>query len=252
MSEEYGAVDIRQELPQRLEAVGESSRLKDSPRVIGMKTRRISNSISLGAWLCSLAFGLLGCAAPVVSPVVSPDRSSIEGLGGIGSFTWRGIVEVTGGVSGFGTSNLATVLTAQSQGRESEEVQNSEVFETFAREFAQQFSSVSTASVRQLDKSKYILAGKDNERRVDVAATAKAEGFDAILESTVWPTLHRWPWPSNHSNQLKIDFKLQRLSDFKLLWQDSLTIEAAENKDWNDLARTAAKLAAEKYGKTNK
>lgn len=88
-----------------------------------------------------------------------------------------------------------------------------------------------------------------------MAATAKAEGFDAILESTVWPTLREragLPYqPSIEVEQLKIDFKLQRLSDLKLLWQDAFTIEAA-NQDWNELARTAAKLAVEKYGKTSK
>lgn len=213
-----------------------------------MKTHRISNSLSLGAWLCLLPLVLVGCG----TPGVSADRQSIEGLGGIGSFTWHGRADY---IPGGGLAGTVAALAGGIPGSKRAEIRNSGVYETFAQEFVRAFSTVSTAPVRQLDKSKYILAGKDDERRVDVAATAKVEGFDAILESTVWPTLMEragLPYqPSIEVKQLKIDFKLQRLSDLKLLWKNSLTIEAA-NQDWNELARSAAKLAVEKYDKTNK
>ena len=213
-----------------------------------MKTYRICNSISLGVWLCFFALGLLGCA----TPGVSADRVSIERLGGIGSFTWRGRADY---VPGGGLAGTVAALAGGIPGDKRAEIRESGVYETFAREFVQGFSAVSTAPVRQLDKSKYILAGKDNEKRVDVAATATAEGFDAILESTVWPTLSEragLPYqPSTEVKELRIDFKLQRLSDLKLLWQDSFTIEAS-NRDWNTLARMAAQEAVEKYRRTKR
>ena len=213
-----------------------------------MKTHRISNSLSLGAWLCLLALALGGCG----TPGVSTDRQSIESLGGIGSFTWRGRADY---IPGGGLAGTVAALAGGIPESKRAEIRDSGVHDSFAREFVQAFSTVSTAPVRQLDKSKYILAGKDDERRVDVAATAKAEGFDAILESTVWPTLTEragLPYqPSTEVKQLKIAIKLQRLSDSKLLWQDSFAIEAA-NQDWNELARTAARFAVEKYGKTGK
>lgn len=213
-----------------------------------MKTHRIRNSISLGAWLCLFAIGLLGCA----TSGVPADRPSIEGLGRIGSFTWRGRADY---IPGGGLAGTVAALAGGIPASKRAEIRESGVYEKFALEFVQEFSSVSTASVRLLDKSKYIFAGKEDERRVDVAATAKAEGFDAILESTVWPTLTEragLPYqPSIEVKQLKIDFKLQRLSDLKLLWQDSFTIESA-NQSWNELARRAAKAAVEKYSKTNK
>jgi hypothetical protein len=222
-----------------------------------MKTRYIYSTLLIAIGTCLFVLGFSGCA----TPRTVADKPTIETLGGIGVFVWRGLpictrTDATGGVLGGGSDlgmSLVDTVTGERQ-KTRQTIYDSAVYDTFKHNLAQKFAEVSKVPVRVLNESKYVFSGTGHHRRVDVVATSKAEGYDAILEAVVWPYLHERLGNDHRfhqANKLEIELKLRRVTDSKVLWRESYTVGSADFnsqfRDWNELACEAADCAIQKY-----
>jgi hypothetical protein len=215
-----------------------------------MKNSRYSSQLiyktmTIGVGVCFYLLCLLGCA----TSEVAADKPSIEKLGQVGVFTWHGTpdyhhISPGGAIDNLSNAimNIHSMSTGEIQNKKAE-IQNSGVYDTFEGELAQKFSKVLHAKVQVLNKKNYVLSGPEGERRVDVLATAKAQGDDAVLETTVWPKLQKNDATLAEQNSLHINLKLLRVSDSKVLWMNSYTVNNYRYQDWNELAREAAARA---------
>jgi len=92
------------------------------------------------------------------------------------------------------------------------------LYEQFETQLIEKLSDRFTSKIETLNKEKWILKETGKKRQVDTLASAKAEGYDALLELTVWPSVHEQLYPAPTTISLKIDLKLTRIVDDKILW----------------------------------
>jgi hypothetical protein len=216
-----------------------------------MKTRLSCRTIAVGIGMLIILLSLMGCA----TPRIAADRPSIEKLDKIGVFAWQtrpfyNRYGGTGGTVGNLSDSIMTIYRATT-GETQKKIQaiyDSGVYEAFENELALKFSQELRAKVQKLDKTKYLL---NEKQKVDVIATSKAQGYDAVLEAHVMPVLlekeDQYSFNYTSQNSLIIQLQLQRVSDQKILWMDAYNVSYKKYTEWNELSREAAGRAVRMY-----
>lgn len=187
---------------------------------------------------------------------VGLDRAGIAEAKRIGEFTWRGrpfySENVGTGIIGAGASIGNTLFSAASGkiGNTVQSIYNSGVYEAFEEKLISDMSAKVPAKVTKLSRENYVYEGTGNKRKVDVLASAKAQGYDAVIETTVWPALYENQPDVSQAVQseasLKTDIVVKRCADGKVLWKVSYTSKASGN-DFKALAGVAADRAVKLY-----
>jgi len=213
--------------------------------------------------LLTLSAGITACVALILTTgcsttKVAADRATIEQSKRIAEFTWRGRPfydeSVGTGAIGAGASIGNTLFSAAS-GKIRNTIQaiyDSGVYQTFESDLIRDFSSKLSAPVSKLSATNYVYSGAGDARRIDVLASAKAQGYDAVIEATVWPSLfERQPDVTQGVNSeavLKTDIVLKRCADGKVLWK--VSYKNASNSgisSFNKLAQESVATAIKLY-----
>lgn len=183
----------------------------------------------IAGFLVLAVFGAAGCAT-TGTPQVPADKPSIAQIQRIGTFTWHGQPfykqNVGHGILGIGASIGQAIFSSVSgeSGETIRAISNSGVYETFEQKLVQRLSTQLTKNVEILNKENYAHTGTGNDRRVDALASAKSQGYDALLEITVWPSLYEQMNGINVTSAeatLSIRLTLTRVADAKVLWNTS-------------------------------
>jgi len=178
-------------------------------------------ALFLKAAFLATAIVVAGCASS--PPKITADKPGIAQLERLGMFTWRGAPSYmnTGG-GGIAGNVYSMYSSASGELRKNlKAMRESGVYEKFEARFIEKFSGQLGGKIEAMDKEKRVYKGSGNERRVDAQATARAQGYDALLEATVWPSMYEKFSPALSSVALKIELTMTRMSDKKILWSTS-------------------------------
>ncbi len=142
--------------------------------------------------------------------------------------------------------------------KEIEAVKGSGVYDIFAHELADYMEAATGKVVHLMNKSDYRYTGEGQDAEVDVLASAREAGYDAVLVALVRPSLYiREGEAIQHRDNpgLEVQLSLRRVSDRIILWEDSLQVggqrfsQTTQNMapSWFRLGQKAAAEAARKY-----
>jgi hypothetical protein len=171
-----------------------------------------------------LLFNFAGCALP---PTKMPINIELIGQAkSIGYFAWKGMPTYfyTSGQSGAGAV-LGNAIFQQISGDQKEALTSmyrSGIYEEFKHTFSKSFFPIMDNRVTELDSNKLVYTDK-TEKVVDVISSAKMQGHDLVLETTITPRM------TNRGDtsillSVQANVKITRVADNQILWSESTTV----------------------------
>jgi hypothetical protein len=196
-----------------------------------------------------MAMASLGCSA------VPPDKAAILECKRSGMFLWRGQPNYDKSVGYGAMGNAATaadIIFTSITGERRAKIQgiyNSGVYGAFESEFAKRLTSIFPTAPAPLSEARYIYQGTGDGKKVDPLASARAEGCDALIEATLWPSLQEQQCQSivdvRATRSVKVDLVFTRIADGKVLWNQSF--RQTGDLEFAELAQKVAEVAATSY-----